>query len=195
MKYCSFDSFKNHIESYSSIPDEIWNELRSILQLRQLKKDEYIVRENQVYNKEIFVSDGVIRGFYSSADGEEFNVSFYQDNELVCPCHVRTFDQRSNINIQALTKADIIIMDQEKMKVLRHKHYALLIYGSMVLENELNKKYQREKTLLLKSAEERYLKFRKDYPHLENKISQYHIASFLNITPVSLSRLRKNMII
>jgi CRP-like cAMP-binding protein len=79
------------------------------------------------------------------------------------------------------------------MKTLRHKYMELIKYSSLVVENELARKTQHEIFLLKKSAEERYMMFHKMYPHLENRISQYHIASYLGITPVSLSRLRKSL--
>ena len=54
-------------------------------------------------------------------------------------------------------------------------------------------KEKRESELLLNNAQERYLQFLEDYPDLENRISQYHIASYLNIAPESLSRIRANL--
>jgi len=67
-------------------------------------------------------------------------------------------------------------------------------YGNIIVERELDYKTRREILLLTKSAEERYLEFRVMYPGLENYISQYHIASYLGITPVSLSRIRNSAV-
>ena len=187
-------SFKRSIENIVSISDETWDELKSILSVRNLEKDEFVVKENQLYNQEIFVHQGIIRGFYCSESGDEFNVTFYLDNEIVIPCVSRSKNGKSNINFQALTTATIFEIDQDAMKTLRLKHPQLYVYGNIIQEKELNRKTQREISLLVKSAEERYLMFRKTYPNLENKISQYHIASYLGITPVSLSRLRKNLV-
>lgn len=193
MENSSFLSFKEHINKLSPISQQIWNEVKTILTTRKLKKEEFIVKKNEIYNQEIFIHQGVVRGFYCSGEGEEFNVAFYQGNELICPWFARNINERSNINLQALIPAIIVEMDQDAMKFLRYKYTELFLYGNLVVENELNKKMQREIYLLMKNAEERYLQFRKEYPNLENKISQYHVASFLNITPVSLSRLRKNL--
>jgi CRP-like cAMP-binding protein len=194
MKEVSPLSFKNHINNISPIPELIWSELKNILLFRKLNKDEFIVKENQKYTKEIFVNQGIVRGFYDSKSGDESNVTFYQDNEIICPWFARTRNGLSIINLQVLTPAVIIEMEKEDFKTLRHKFGELLYYGSLVVEKELELKTQREFFLLIKSAEERYLQFRRIYPLLENKIQHYHIASYLGITPVSLSRLRKSLV-
>jgi CRP-like cAMP-binding protein len=194
MENVLFISFKKHIDYYCQISIQIWDEVKKILSIRILEKDEYILKENQISNLEIFVKQGILRGFYCSNDGDEYNVVFYKGGDLVCPYFARTKNGKSNINLQALIQTEIITMDQEKMKNLRHKYPELFMYGVKVVENELNNKIQREIDLLMKDAEERYLLFRQNYPDLESRISQYHIASYLKITPVSLSRLRKNLI-
>jgi CRP-like cAMP-binding protein len=186
-------AYKKHIDKIIPISQVIWDELKAILSTRELKKDEFIVKEHQPFNLEIFVHKGVIRGFYESSSGDEINVSFYQDNELVCPYFARAKNGKSIINLQAITPVLIIETEQHTMKTLRHKYLELLKYSSLVVENELARKTQHEIFLLKKSAEERYMMFQKMYPHLENRISQYHIASYLGITPVSLSRLRKSL--
>jgi len=67
-----------------------------------------------------------------------------------------------------------------------------MTFGNVIVERELEYKTQKE-ILLTKNAEERYMTFREMYPGLEKFISQYHIASYLGITSVSLSRIRKNL--
>lgn len=186
-------AYKEHIDKIIPIPQEIWYELEATLKKRELKKNEFIVKEYQKFNLEIFVLKGVIRGFYGSGSGEEINVTFYRDNELVCPYFARTINGKSNINLQAITPAIIFEMEQDTMKAIRHKYLELIKYSSIVVENELKRKTQHEIFLLIKDAEQRYRMFQTMYPHLENRISQYHIASYLRITPVSLSRLRKKL--
>ena len=60
-----------------------------------------------------------------------------------------------------------------------------------VLEQSMNKKILRENSLISKSATERYLDLKNEYPGIEKRVNQTHIASYLGITPVSLSRIRR----
>jgi CRP-like cAMP-binding protein len=189
----TLSAFRNHISKLVPISQQIWDELKSIINIRKIAKEDFIVKENQKYNQEIFVYQGIVRGFYCSDKANEFNVVFYQGNDLACPCSNRTKNGRSNINLQALAPTSIFEIDQDAMKILRLKYKELYEYGIMIQEYELNRKTDREISILVKNAEERYLQFQKLYPQLENKISQFHIASYVGITPVSLSRLRKKL--
>ena len=83
MKETIIATYKDYINKIIPISQEIWNEMKVLLKLKELVKDEFIVKENQKSNEEIFVYNGVIRGYYGSDSGEEINVSFYQDNELI----------------------------------------------------------------------------------------------------------------
>jgi CRP-like cAMP-binding protein len=62
-----------------------------------------------------------------------------------------------------------------------------------IAESLFIKKERREATLLLDDAKTRYLNFLEEYPGLETRLKQYHIASYLGITPVSLSRVRAQL--
>ena len=66
-------------------------------------------------------------------------------------------------------------------------------FGNTVLRNELARKVDKEIGSASLSAKERLLKFREEYPLLENLIPHTHIASYLGITNISLSRLRSNL--
>lgn len=81
----------------------------------------------------------------------------------------------------------------EKFTALRYKHESLMTYGDIIVGRELDYKTRREILLLTKSAKERYLEFSVMYPGLENYISQYHIASYFSVIPISLSRIRLNV--
>jgi len=65
--------------------------------------------------------------------------------------------------------------------------------GRILAEQHFILKEQREAALLLDDAETRYRQFLSDYPGLDKRIAQYHIASYIGVTPVTLSRIRKKM--
>jgi hypothetical protein len=66
MKESILTAYKDHINKLIPISEEIWNKVKELLEPKELEKDEFIVKENQKFNKEIFVYKGVIRGFYDS---------------------------------------------------------------------------------------------------------------------------------
>lgn len=185
---------KKHIDEIALLTSDAWTELEQIVRISDLKNEEFLVREGALATNEVYLARGILRAFYRSHDGEEVNVAFFRENDILPPHYFRTKDRISQLNIQALSDVLVAEFDSVRFSELRYKHESLLRYGNVIVERELDYKTQREILLLTKSAEERYQAFRAFYPGLENYISQYHVASYLGITPVSLSRIRKSLV-
>ena len=185
--------FKDHIDGIALLTSEAWTELEQIVRISEIGNEEFLVREGARATNEVYIARGILRAFYRSYDGEEVNVAFHTENNVLPPQYFRTKDSISHQNIHALTDVLVVEFNADQFSALRYKHESLLRYGNVIVERELEYKTQREILLLTKSAEERYQAFREIYPGLENGISQYHIASYLGITPVSLSRIRKSL--
>ncbi len=94
-------------------------------------------------------------------------------------------------NIQALSDVELIKIPYTKLIELSSTYPEIDAFIQRLSFNYLSQKQDREISLLSKQAKHNYKEFRIAYPDLENKISYYHIASYLGITPVQLSRLRK----
>ncbi len=188
-----FQGLKHHIDEIAAMSNDAWTDLEGIVQISEIENEELFVSEGGNTSSEVYLASGILRAFYHSSAGEEVNVAFYTENKILPPHYFRTKNNRSDLNIQALSKSMVVEFDAVQFTALRYKHSSLMKYGNIVVERELQYKTQRELLLLTKSAEERYLAFRSFYPGLENRISQFHIASYLGITPVSLSRIRKSM--
>ena len=172
---------------------EAWREMENIVQVTELQNEDFLCKEGEKVYNEAFLFKGILRGYYRSFEGEEINVQFFTPGTILTPTYIRSWNNVSNINIQALSDAEIGGFNAEQFTSLRYKHGSLMKYGHVVVEREVAYKTEREILLLTKNAEERYKAFHKMYPGLENYISQYHIASYLGITPVSLSRIRKSL--
>ncbi len=185
---------KKHIEEIALLSSEAWIDLEYIVHISELKTEEFLFREGSRAMDEAFLVRGVLRAFYRSYDGGEVNVAFYRESNVLPPHYFRTKNGISNLNIQALSDVVVAKFNTDQFSALRYKHESLMKYGNVIVERELEYKTQREILLLTKNAEERYKTFREIYPGLESYISQYHVASYLGITPVSLSRIRKSLV-
>ena len=188
-----FQGLKHHIDEIAAMSNEAWTDLEGIVQISEIGNEELLAKEGGKASSELYLVRGILRTFYRSSDGEEVNVAFYTENNILPPHYFRTKNNRSELNIQALSEVLVAEFAAVQFTALRYKHSSLMKYGNVIVERELQYKTQRELLLLTKRAEERYLAFRSFYPGLENRISQFHIASYLGITPVSLSRIRKSM--
>jgi len=163
-----------------------------LIEVEPYEKGDLIIGKGKRNNKEYFVFEGVCRSFLHSPEGDEVTISYFLKGEVLSPNKTRTANQLSQLNFQALTNLTIASMDADKFEQLMINHLDIREFGNMVLQNELLSKVEKEIGLASLSAKERLQLFRKKYHFLENLIPHTDIASYLGITNVSLSRLRKD---
>jgi CRP-like cAMP-binding protein len=187
-------ALKKHVDGIASLSSEAWNDLAGIVLISEIKNEGFWAEEGKRTMDEAFLVRGILRAFYRSHEGGEVNVAFYTANQVLPPHYFRTKNGISQLNIQALSEVEVAAFHTEQFSTLRYEHESLMKYGNVIVERELEYKTQREILLLTQNAVQRYKTFREMYPGLENQVSQYHVASYLGITPVSLSRIRKSLV-
>jgi len=158
------------------------------------EKGDVFIDRGKKNNKEYFVYEGVCRSFLLSPEGEEVTISYFLEGGVLSPNKTRTANQISHLNFQALTKVTVASLNADKFEQLMINHIDIREFGNMVLQNELLAKVEKEIALASLNAKERLILFREKYHFLENLISHVDIASYLGITNISLSRLRKGLL-
>lgn len=107
------------------------------------------------------------------------------ENLFKCSCSVHIYEALENCKMLRFNAHELrsFILAEDSLSRLYIR----------ALEESLSYKISRENSLLVHSATERYTEFKKLYPTLEGRVNQYHIASYLGVTPESLSRIRRNL--
>ena len=164
-----------------------------LIEVEVYEKGDVFIHRGKRNNKEYFVYEGVCRSFLLSPEGEEVSISYFLEGSILSPNKTRTANQISHLNFQALTKLTTASLNADKFEQLMIKHIDIREFGNMVLRNELLAKVEKEIGLASLNAKERLIQFRGKYHLLENLISHVDIASYLGITNISLSRLRKEL--
>lgn len=164
-----------------------------LIEVETYKKGDVFINKGKYNNKEYFIYEGICRSFLHSPEGEEVTISYFIEESVLSPNKTRTANKISHLNFQALTDLTIASLDANKFEQLMITHIDIREFGNMVLQNELLSKVEKEIGLASLSAKERLIHFREKYHLLENLISHADIASYLGITNVSLSRLRKKL--
>ncbi len=168
--------------------------MSDLIQVEVYEKGDVFIDRGKKNNKEYFVYEGICRSFLLSPEGEEVTISYFLEGGVLSPNKTRTANQISHLNFQALSKLTVASLDADKFEQLMIKHIDIREFGNMVLQNELIAKVEKEIGLASLNAKERLILFREKYHFLENLISHVDIASYLGITNISLSRLRKELI-
>ena len=182
---------KTSIDRIYPLGNECWSEIEPLIYIKELDKNEYFSREGQFTRDLGLISNGILRVFYLNEKGEEWNKLFLQKNDFVAA--TISPEKKSITNIQALSKTLILCIPYTELIKISTKHKEISSFIQKLTMAYLEQKQVREIRLLSEEAMSNYLMFREEFPDLENKIPQYHIAGYLGITPTQLSRLRKKM--
>lgn len=158
-----------------------------------LRKDEYFLEAGQVPRRVGFVLAGVLRICYYNNQGQEITRNFIDEWHLATDLRGLEYSMTSAEYIQAVTDCQLLVFSKRDWDELGHT-----IVGWRDILHQLTTKHLREKLarispLVAQDATTRYLEFLENSPQLANRIPLAHLASFLGITPSSLSRIRKNI--
>jgi CRP-like cAMP-binding protein len=158
--------------------------------LRHLAPGEALLHAGEPGAREYFVLEGVLRTWLADAQGREVTLAFHPDPGVLTPAITRTAGGCSRVHCQALTPASVAGFEAATLVTCMLDDRAVQRWGDAVLRAELMRRVDREWALAALPAAERLQHFRAQFPGLEARIAQRHVASYLGITPVSLSRLR-----
>ncbi|WP_197491640.1 MULTISPECIES: Crp/Fnr family transcriptional regulator [Emticicia] len=184
---------EKYFNQLSPLKAETWANLKPLFSKKKLLKGEYFIEQGQLATKIGFLESGVIRAFYRNDEGVEYNKHFFIPNALVGG-YASMITGRPNVIIQqALIDCDLLVADFSQLSALYNSHPDLERVARRLAEFFFVDKENREIEIILLEADKRYELFQKRYPSLEQLIPQYHIASYLGITPTQLSRIRKKL--
>jgi CRP-like cAMP-binding protein len=181
------------LSKFAEIPPEEWEKGISKSRHLHLKKDEYFVRAGSIPDKMAFIISGIFRVFYITEAGEEKILVFRAEGRMLSAFSAFLENQSSWFYIQALEDADLLYIGFDDYKKFLSGNKCWQTINAKYVEMLFVEKENREREFLSDYAETRYKNFIIKYPDIENRIRQYHIASYLGITPVALSRIRKKM--
>lgn len=188
-----WNALHQRLNGLSLIPSEEWQAFRALSTCHSVSKGSHWVRAGEHTDKLGICVNGLFRLYYTTPDGKEFNKSFCAKLDFVASYSSLLLESPAYFSIQALMDSALILIRFRDFESLYARHICWERLGRLLAEQLYIKKETRERELLLLSAETRYLFFIEQYGHLMHHIPQYHIASYLGITPVALSRIRSKL--
>lgn len=165
----------------------------SAFRLKELNMEEYFQDFGRVADKIAFVERGVMRVFGADERGDDVTKHFVRENQFFANVISYYSAQPATEAIQAVTPCTIYDTPFSTFEKLFGEIPNLYIFFKSVSESTLLNKINDNDFLNFGSAKTKYLEFVKRYPALAQQVPQQHIASYLKITPQSLSRIRKEL--
>lgn len=154
------------------------------------------LKSGQLANYEYFILSGIGRLFVTTDEGADTTISFLTPSSIAPPLKTRVLNGKSTVDIEAYSELLVGQIDSRIFFEMCIENPEIMILGTKMMEQCLIEKAQKEIALATLKGIERLSFIRSIHPGLENQVSHQHIASYLGITNVSLSRLRaKNQVI
>ena len=140
---------------------------------------------------EYFLINGLVRSYLMNQNGDLITLLFFEESSVLSPYVTRTSNSKSLINLEAVAECTLLRIDAGEFESLIEKNLEIREFANTVLRQELLQKTNKEIRLISWTSKQRLEQFRKDFRMLENLVPHSMIATYLGITNVSLSRLRK----
>lgn len=187
------DLLINFLSSFSNLKSFEVEQLAEMIPVTSPKKGTILINEGKVPSECYFVLKGLVRQ-YQFIDGTERTTEFYtESNGTVSSIHY-TEQTPSHFYLECMEDCLLITGNMD----IDEKHFeqfpVLLEITKKMLETDLNKVKENYSKFILSSPKERYLHFTKTRPDLLNRVPLHQIASYLGMTPESLSRIRKRIV-
>ncbi|MNE65373.1 Anaerobic regulatory protein [compost metagenome] len=164
-----------------------------MVSVKEFKKDEFLLSPGQICERALFVEKGLVRFYSIDEEGKEHIVQFAPENWFVGDRESIYFRKPSVYYMDAIEDTTVILFDQHFVETASEISPEFRNYNEYLLQNHIRHLQNRINLLIGASAEKRYLDFIKLYPDLTLRVPQWMIASYLGITPESLSRVRKEL--
>ncbi len=187
------DKFANYLKNRLNITIEQAEKAVSCLKIKTFKKGQKLLNAGDVKSDAYFVNSGLLRYFSIDEKGKEHIIQFAPEDWMLTDRDTAIFSEESFFYVDAIEETEVVIIQKDFFPAIQNIVPEILELNILMLHNSIRFMQKRINMLLSATAEERYLNFIKLYPNLTLRVPQWMIASYLGITPESLSRVRKDL--
>ncbi|WP_421754630.1 Crp/Fnr family transcriptional regulator [Croceimicrobium sp.] len=181
-----------YLSKHTSITRELENAVNESAFFKTYKKGTILLKEGNFSSECYFILDGCIRSYFLK-DGEEKTIDFFIEEDVVTPANYGKLTP-SQYYLECIEDTVVNVGNPTIEKEMYQKYPQLESLSRVIAEVILTKQQESFTEFKTSTPEERYLNLLKTKPGLLQRVSQYQIASYLGITPESLSRIRKRII-
>ena len=166
----------------------------SRVKARKFLKGQFVVQQGDVCKHENFVLSGCLKTFYADQEGQEHIVMFAIENWWTSDLGSLINQTPADFNVQCLENSEVAQISFEDLEQLYSEIPKLERFFRIIIQKGFAASLKRIVNNFSLPAKERYLKFREQYPQIEQRVPQYMIASYLGMTKEFLSKIRSQLI-
>jgi len=188
-----FDQLFTHISGKIKIGEKEEEICRSLFIPKKLRKKQYLHQQGDVCKYLAFVEKGLLRSYTVDDKGVDHIVQFAPEGWWIADIYSHLTGEISEYNIDAVEETEMLLLTRTGYEQLLEQAPVFERYFRLLMQNSLIAYQRRISCTLSRTAEEVYTEFLRAYPDIAQRVPQHNIASYLGITPESLSRIRRQM--
>lgn len=186
-------NFLSYIKNTFGVDGTAAVSCQDLTKLKELNKGQILARSGEICKDLYFVERGLLRQYFVDRNGKEHILYFAPENWILGDRTSLYFNEPSDYIIEAIEEAVVVVLKSDFFIHLGEIHPDAISSNDLLLQRHIRQLQKRVSLLLGASAEERYLDFITTYPNMMQRVPQWMIASYLGITPESLSRVRREL--
>jgi CRP-like cAMP-binding protein len=183
------DFFSGFLKSLAPFSETELDAAKALFKIITLQKNDFFVKAGHFSDRIAFVQSGLLRSYFTTNE-KEVTTFFAQHGSVCLDAHSFFGLKPSQESIQAIIKSELLVIYREDLYSLYSENWKWQQVGRLLIERYFVASEERTIALQSKTAHELYEQFAAEFPDVLQMVSQHYIASYLGITPETLSRVR-----
>lgn len=189
-----FEVLFSKIEEKIKLTDTEKEICKSLFSPKKLRKRQYILQQDDVCKNLVFVEKGILRSYSVDNKGNEHIIQFALEGWWISDIYSFLTGEEAVYNIDAIEDSELLQISKSALDELYERVPKFERYFRILTQSNMIATHRRLTATLSASADEKYLRLLSAYPNIVARVPQHMIASYLGITPETLSRVRKRTV-
>lgn len=181
------------MSKFTSLTEEQQQTIANEIKIDELKKGTILIRQGDVPTKCYFVLSGCIRQYSVDENGKEVTSNFYTEEQAIAVFNNHKLDKSSDYTFLCLEDSILVVGDLAIEQNMYTKYTQLEVMTRKMIEENFANVQDEFATFIASTPEERFKTLLIKRPQLIDRVPQHQLASYLGITPESLSRIKKRL--
>ena len=188
-----YELFFKKFNEVIPLDQEVQDVIKNYLTPKKLRKKQYLLQETDVCKHIAFVEKGALRSFTVSDKGTEHIIQFAFEGWTISDLYSFLTSEPATYNIGAMENSELVLISKAAHDELLQKVPQYETYTRLQLTGAYIAMQRRLTSIISLTLEERYNYFTSLYPDIIQRVPQHMIASYMGLTPETLSRVRKRL--